>query len=69
MLVILVEEQAGVSAEHPTPGVLRRFKAGTMWLPVLAFEDGYGLTYGARFSFVDALGRQHARVGAADLGR
>ena len=29
-----------------------------MWLPVLTAEDGYGLTYGARVSLVDALGRQ-----------
>ena len=58
VLVILVEEQAGVSVETPSPGVLRRLRANTMWLPVLAFEDGYGLTYGARVSFVDALGRQ-----------
>jgi outer membrane protein assembly factor BamA len=58
VLVILVEEHPGISAETPRPGVLHRFKASTMWLPVLAFEDGYGFTYGARFSVVDALGRQ-----------
>jgi outer membrane protein assembly factor BamA len=58
LLVIVVEEQAGVSAGTPKPGVLRRFRAGTMWLPVLTAEDGYGLTYGARVSLVDALGRQ-----------
>jgi outer membrane protein assembly factor BamA len=27
-----------------------------MWLPVFRYEDGYGLTYGARFAFVDLLG-------------
>src|SRR4029079_14408428 len=48
VLVVLVEEQTGVSADTPTPGVLRRFKASTMWLPVLSFEDGYGFTYGVR---------------------
>jgi outer membrane protein assembly factor BamA len=58
LLVIIVEEQPGVSEDVPKPGVLRRFKAGTMWLPVLIAEDGYGLTYGARISLVDALGRQ-----------
>ena len=57
VLVILVEEQAGVSATMPAPGPLRRLKASTMWLPILAFDDGYGFTYGARFSFVDVLGR------------
>jgi outer membrane protein assembly factor BamA len=58
LLIIVVEEQAGVSEGTPKPGVLRRMKAGTMWLPVLTAEDGYGLTYGARVSLVDALGRQ-----------
>ena len=47
LLIIVVEEHAGVSDENPKPGVLRRLKAGTMWLPVLTAEDGYGLTYGA----------------------
>ena len=28
-----------------------------MWLPVLDYEDGYGLTYGVRLAFVDLLGR------------
>jgi outer membrane protein assembly factor BamA len=56
VLVILVEEQAGVSIDEPAPGPLRRLKAGTMWLPILGFEDGYGFTYGSRFSFVDVLG-------------
>ena len=58
LLIIVVEEHAGVSDENPKPGVLRRLKAGTMWLPVLTAEDGYGLTHGARVSLVDALGRQ-----------
>jgi outer membrane protein assembly factor BamA len=60
-LIILVEEQAGVSVETPRPGVLRRLRASSMWLPVLAFDDGYGFTYGARFSVVDTLGR-HTRL-------
>jgi outer membrane protein assembly factor BamA len=61
LLIILVEEQAGVSESIPKPGVLRRMRAGTMWLPVLRAEDGYGLTYGARVSLVDAVGR-HTRL-------
>ena len=58
MLLILVQEQAGVSADVPDPGPMRRLKASTMWLPVLAFDDGYGFTYGARLSFVDVRGRR-----------
>ena len=27
-----------------------------MWLPILDFEDGYGVTYGARFAFVGVTG-------------
>jgi outer membrane protein assembly factor BamA len=58
LLIIIVEERPGVAEDSPRPGVLRRLKAGTMWLPVLSAEDGYGLIYGARISLVDALGRQ-----------
>ena len=57
LLVIVIEERAGISIGDPTPGPLKRFGASTMWLPVLAYEDGYGFTYGARLSFVDVLGR------------
>jgi hypothetical protein len=35
------------SGPRQTPG---------MWQPILHHEDGYGLTYGARYSFDDALG-------------
>lgn len=57
IVVIVVEEQAGVSVDVPQPGPLRKFGASTMWLPVLDYEDGYGFTYGARFSFVDLVGK------------
>jgi outer membrane protein assembly factor BamA len=56
VLVIVVEEQPGVSIDGRAPGPLRRIRAGTMWMPILGFEDGYGFTYGARVSFVDVLG-------------
>ena len=56
LLVILVEERAGISVDVPDPGPMRRLKAKTMWLPLLTREDGYGFTYGARVSFVDLLG-------------
>jgi len=58
ILVIVLEELPGVATDVPKPGPLRRFGASTMWLPVLTFEDGYGFTYGARFSFVDVIGRR-----------
>lgn len=56
-----------VVAEHPAvtpvdlglpdlPGPLGRLRRSTMFLPILDYTDGYGLTYGARVSFVDVLG-------------
>jgi outer membrane protein assembly factor BamA len=58
VLVIAVEERAGLSLDNPEPGRLRRLRANTMWLPILRYEDGYGFTYGARMSFVDVLGKR-----------
>jgi outer membrane protein assembly factor BamA len=55
-----------VVREHPVPdepgasAAARPFKrlfASGMFLPILSYADGYGFTYGARFSFVDLLGR------------
>jgi outer membrane protein assembly factor BamA len=57
VVVVLVEEVTGVSVDVPMPGPLRKVRANTMFLPVLDFEDGFGLTYGVRFSVVDVIGR------------
>ena len=35
---------------------MKKFWSSGMFLPILHSEDGYGFTYGARFSFVDRLG-------------
>jgi outer membrane protein assembly factor BamA len=54
--------------EHPVPDEVldrtpvplrpvRRLLATGMFLPILGYADGYGFTYGARVTFVDALGR------------
>jgi outer membrane protein assembly factor BamA len=56
LLVIVVDERAGISETDLTPGAMKRVMAGGMWLPVLDYQEGYGFTYGARFSFVDVLG-------------
>ena len=40
-----------------------------MFLPVLNAEDGYGLTYGARFALADPAGKQQPPVVPADVGR
>ncbi len=59
VLVIVVREHP-VPEEVPGPAVARPFKrlfASGMFLPILNYADGYGFTYGARFGFVDLLGR------------
>ncbi len=59
VLVIVVREHA-LPADTPGPAAARPFKrlfASGMFLPILDYQDGYGFTYGARFSFVDLVGR------------
>ncbi len=56
LVIVLVDELAGISDTDLTPGPLKRFKIAGMWLPVLDYADGYGFTYGGRVSFVDVLG-------------
>ena len=56
LIVILVEEHAGIAVDIPTPGPMRKLRAKTMWLPILRSEDGYGFIFGARVAFVDVLG-------------
>lgn len=58
LIVIVVEERVGVATDVPDPGPVRTLRAHTMWMPILRSEDGYGLTYGARVSLVDVLGRR-----------
>ena len=58
LVIVLVDEVAGVAEDDLTPGPLRRMRSLGMWLPVVDYADGYGFTYGARITFVDALGRR-----------
>lgn len=58
-LVIVVREHP-LPDQKPGPAALRPFRrlwASGMVMPILGYEDGYGFTYGARVSFIDALGR------------
>jgi outer membrane protein assembly factor BamA len=59
-LVLIVHEKPGVrSASSPTEPIYtpwRRFRSRLMFLPILNYGDGYGFTYGARFSTKDLLG-------------
>ncbi len=56
LVVIVVEERAGIATDVPDPGPMRTLRAHTMWMPILRSEDGYGITYGARVSLVELLG-------------
>lgn len=61
LVMIVVDEHPAVTADDPSPGLLRRLGFATMWLPILNYADGYGFTYGARFSFIEPLG-PHTRI-------
>lgn len=56
LVIILVQEVAGIADDDLMPGPLKRVRSLGMWLPVVDYADGYGFTYGARITFVDALG-------------
>ncbi len=58
-IVLVVHEKTAVGAtasgeiERP---IMKRITSRVMFLPILNYTDGYGLTYGARFSTVNLLG-------------
>ncbi len=59
-LVLVVHEKPGVvsatSSSAPVFTPWRRFRSRLMFLPILNYGDGYGFTYGARFSTMNLLG-------------
>ena len=56
-LIIVVRERPRASVRNPVVRSLARLAGQSMWLPVLRYDEGYGVSYGARFSFVDVLGK------------
>ena len=56
-IVLLVHERAGLSKDGQPPSVPRRIRGQLQLFPILGYDEGYGFTYGARFSFANALGR------------
>jgi outer membrane protein assembly factor BamA len=56
LIILLVDEHAAVSEDDLTPSPIKRFWASEQWLPILNYEDGYGLTYGVQFGFANTLG-------------
>jgi outer membrane protein assembly factor BamA len=60
MLVIVVDEgpvKVELTGVDGTPRVVKNRSLWVMFLPVLQFEDGYGWSYGARFTLPDAVGK------------
>jgi outer membrane protein assembly factor BamA len=59
-LVLVVHERPGVTSTtgdiNPATRPFRRITSRLMFLPILSYADGYGLTYGGRVSTVDVLG-------------
>jgi outer membrane protein assembly factor BamA len=56
LVVLLIDEHDAVTEDNLTPGPLSRLRSASMWLPIIGYADGYGLTYGARVSFVEPFG-------------
>jgi outer membrane protein assembly factor BamA len=65
LVVVLVDEgpvRIVMDADSDeAPRVVPRGIANVMFMPVLGFEDGYGLSYGVRFSINDVAGG-HSRI-------
>jgi outer membrane protein assembly factor BamA len=64
VLIILIDERPH-PMEVPGPPVMKPFRTlrdGLMFLPLVSYTDGYGLSYGAQFSFADVLGKR-SRIG------
>ena len=62
-LVIVVRERPRASIRNPVARSLARLAGQSMFLPILRYDEGYGMSYGARFSLVDVLGPE-SRVSA-----
>jgi outer membrane protein assembly factor BamA len=62
LVVVLVDEGPVRIVVDPVPGrpsrIVRRRFANLMFMPILGAEDGYGVTYGARFSLNDVAGER-----------
>jgi outer membrane protein assembly factor BamA len=56
-IVLLVHERPGLTKDGRPPTVARRVRSRLQLFPILGYDEGYGFTYGARFSFVNALGK------------
>ena len=55
-LVLVVRERAAAAGSNPFTRSLGGLGRQTMFLPIMSYDEGYGFSYGARTSFVEALG-------------
>ena len=55
-LIIVVRERPRASIRNPLARSFARLAGQSMFLPIIRYDEGYGMSYGARFSFVDTLG-------------
>lgn len=56
-IVLLVHERPGLSKDGQPPSVPRRIRGQLQVFPILAYDEGYGFTYGARLTFANVMGR------------
>lgn len=56
LIMIVIDERTGVSADDLTPGFGARVRDSMLWWPIFNYADGYGLTYGLRPAFADPIG-------------
>ncbi len=56
LVILLVDEHDAVGGDNLVPGPAARMLSAGMLLPIVGYADGYGLTYGARVSFIEPLG-------------
>jgi outer membrane protein assembly factor BamA len=57
LIMLVIDERAGVSADDLTPGLGARVRSSMLWWPILNYADGYGFTYGIRPAFADPIGK------------
>ena len=62
-VIIVVRERPRASIRSPVVRSLARLASQSMFLPIIRHDEGYGWSYGARFTLVDGLGR-NSRVSA-----
>lgn len=53
---VFVEERPGVAPDRLTPGWASRVLSQRLWVPVLRYDEGYGMTYGVQAALEGVFG-------------